>query len=345
MNKIMPLFDEEYVKDFFRREILPLYPIYSDIESVSIRPYKKMIWTDTYHVVIGYKISFIKSAGEIERKLIVCSAHSEEPRENVYKAMDYLWRSGFNDGKIEMPRPLFYSPEFRGVFYRGLRGENILRYVKDKDFDRVEKKVILAAKLMARLHETPTKDWVELNPGSSEIISVIPGVETIKKEMSQRFFGRYDSDIAEAYDYFIKQEKEFLPHQGDLCLIHGDAHLENLIDTGDDGLGLIDFSDFCRADYARDLGSFLQQLEYKMLTKGNDPLRGEEFKRLFLHEYLAERKIIMTPELEKRISLYYNWTMIRTTTYLFLSHNNEPERAVELLKIAMENIRSNKVKI
>ena len=63
MNKILDLFSQEYVLALFKKELLPLYKEYEDISEVVIKPYKKMIWTTTYHVVISFETTFVKKIG------------------------------------------------------------------------------------------------------------------------------------------------------------------------------------------------------------------------------------------------------------------------------------------
>ncbi len=338
MNKILHLFDENFVKELFRAELLPVYPGFSDIKRVKVKPFKKMIWTTTYHVVVAYEVYLQKPDGKESKKYVVCSAHSEEPRENVFKAMQFLWKSGFRGDGIEMPRPLFFSSEFNAVFYRGLRGENILRYIKNKDFVKAEQKIILSAKLLARLHQVDTDDWVRLNPDSVRIKTVVPGVETIKREISERYQGMYDADVARLYDYFMMREDEIFSDKKDFCLIHGDAHLENMINTGVNKIGIIDLADICRADFARDLGTFMQQLEYKVITKTGDTVMSEYLKKVFLDSYLSYRNMVLDENLQGRIKLYYDWTMLRTATYLLLKHDSEPGRGADLIKKALTSL-------
>lgn len=339
MNKSLNLLDESFVKELFKTEILPLYPNCQDIIKVRIKPYKKMIWTTTYHIVVAYEVFFLKDDGKESKKYIVCSAHSDEARENVFKAMNFLWKSGFRGDGIEMPRPLFFSSEFNAVFYRGLRGDNILRQIKDKNFVKAKAKIVLSAKLLARMHSIPTDDWVKLNPDSVRIKTVVPGVETVKREMSERYQGIYDEGINRLYDYFMIKEEEIFIHKENLCLIHGDAHLENMIDTGPGKIGIIDLADICRADFARDLGTFMQQLEYKVLTKTGDREMAEHLKKIFLDSYISFRNIKVDDDLKTRIQLYYDWTMLRTATYLLLKHESEPLRGSELLKKVIQDVK------
>lgn len=59
MNRASRLFDELYVRNLFRQEILPKYSDFVDVGKIAIKPYKKLIWETTYHVVIEYKTVFI----------------------------------------------------------------------------------------------------------------------------------------------------------------------------------------------------------------------------------------------------------------------------------------------
>ncbi|MDD5291523.1 MAG: hypothetical protein PHZ04_05515, partial [Patescibacteria group bacterium] len=84
MNIIHNLFDEKYVIDLFKKEVLPRYPDFVDIKKVKVRAHKNHVWETTYHVVLEFKTSFLTKTGRIKILPIFCSAHSEEPRKNVY---------------------------------------------------------------------------------------------------------------------------------------------------------------------------------------------------------------------------------------------------------------------
>ena len=332
MNKILQLFDEEFLRDYFRRELLPLYPNFLEILAVRIKPYKKLIWQTTYHVVIAFEVEFLTKDQTRENIFLVCSAHSEEPRENVFQVLTFLQHQGLANDWIDLPAPLFFSPEFKGVFYTGLKGENILRQVRTGG-DVAAAKIALVAKLFATLHSLAIKDVPNFNPQSAKIATVIPGLESILREMSLRYHGIYDEDLRKFYDHFISKETEFLKLEKNLALIHGDAHLENIIDTGAGHLGIIDFADFCLGDFARDLGTFLQQLEYRatsVKTGLRNPEENARFKKIFLEEYIKVRGLILDDDLKERIKLYYDWTMLRTATYFFLKAEVEIERAEAL---------------
>jgi len=331
MNKILELFDEQFVLDFLRREALSFYPEWSEITAAKIRPYKKMIWTTTYHVVLEFQTTFKAADGRTAVIPVICSAHSDEPRELVLNSLRYLEAHNFNTTNLTVPRPLFYSPHFRAAFYQGLQGENLFYYIKNNDFNEVEKMVRLAAQLFARLHAVPLEAGESFNVLNSRIKTVVPGVEFIYREMAGRYDKRYDADLQKIYNYFITTEEKFLATSGGKTLIHGDAHPENIIKTGEGQIGLIDFTDLCIGDPARDIGTFWQQLEYKVGVKANNYQEAVRLAEIFKEGYASVSQRPITPDFQERIDLYYNWTMLRTAIFLFLKHDCQPARGEELL--------------
>jgi thiamine kinase-like enzyme len=333
MNKILQLFSEDYVVNLFREKLLPLYPEYKDVVSVKIKPYKKMVWTTTYHVVIGFSVNLVDVNDVKKNVLVVCSAHSSEERKNVFDAMEYLWHHGFNKGQFDVPKPLFYLEDFNGTFYEGIIGENLMYYIKNKDFIEIERIVPLTAQLFAKLHTLPTTSSSNFNPQNARIKTVVPGSDMIIREMSYRFEGKFKDSFEKLYSKLIEKEEKFFSRPGfEFCLIHGDAHTENIINTGKDRIGLIDFTDFCLSDFARDIGTFMQQLEYKIMARhNNDTNYAKKMSDLFLNTYLESRGLVLDDNLRARIRLYYDWTAVRTAVYLFLKHDSDPQRAEILL--------------
>ncbi len=342
MSNILKIFDQDFVLKYFNDEILAFYPDYLNVDSVIIKPYKKMIWDDTYHVVVSFDITLSGRSGEEKKVFLVCSAHSEEPRENVFEVLTHLWKTGFANGWIDVPYPLFYSPFFKGVFYSGLIGENILKKVRN-DLGMAAEKIALSGRMFAELHSMSIDNVPEFNPHSARIKTVIPGVENVLAEMSHRYDKKYDKDLKDLYERILEKEEKIFKERANLCLIHGDAHLENLIDTGPARIGIIDFADFCIGDFARDLGTFMQQLEYRATSikeEKKDMEKENYLKRIFLEEYISAKGIDLTDDLKERIKLYYDWTMVRTATYFFLKADSEPERAEDLLKRTIQSMNS-----
>ncbi len=339
MNKIWQLFDEEFVLDYFRRKLLPLYPAFKEIKRVEIKPYKKLIWETTYHVVVGFNVYFL-AKGKKEIKIpLICSAHSDEARENVFIALNYLWEKKMNREGIDLPRPLFFSRQFNGTFYRALNGENLLHYIINKDQASIETITREAAGLFARLHALPAGPEANFNPLNARIQTVIPGTALIFSEMRARYNGKYAPTLEKVYDILSKREAVFFDSGAPRKLIHGDAHPENIIKTGEGRIGLIDFTDLCLSDFARDLGAFIQQVEYKIIMKMGDQAFAEKMKNVFLETYLAASGLELDVNLRERIDLYYNWTAIRTSTYWFLKAGHNEERGEALLEMVKNNLQ------
>lgn len=341
MNKILALFDRDFALTYLKENVLPLYPPFKEIVKLKIHPYKKNIWTTTYHVVISYQITFLNKSGKEKEMEVVCSAHSNEPRENVFKVLKYLWKTGLFKGQLVIPRPLFFSEEFNGVFYRAVSGHNLLHFIKNRNEKKIESMVERAASLFARLHTLALPKDQSIFIDSNRLLrNVVPGRDTIVFEIKERFAGRYVQEIASHYEKFIHEEETYLNSTEERHLIHGDAHPENIIAVGRTKIGIIDFTDFCPGDFARDLGTFMQQLTYKIKRHELGLEFAVKMKKLFLDSYLEKREIEMTPSLQKRINLYYNWTTVRTAAFWLLKFDAEPEKAEKALLNLADNIKN-----
>ncbi len=331
MNKILHLFDENYVKKLFQEKVLPLYPDFCGVKKIKIRAPKKFIWETTYHVVIEFETSFKTKNGKIKKLPIYCSAHSDEPRKNVYNALKYLWEHNFNRGWLSIPHPLFYSEYFQATFYRGVKGNNLYHFIREQKYNEIDKLIPKAAAWFAKLHKLPANNAPNFNPENSRIQTVIPGVEHILGRIKERY-PKYLNTYKKIYNILISREEEFLSNNSQRWLVHGDAHPENIIKMSERKLAVIDFTDICLTDFARDIGSFLQQLEYMSNRKINNPVYIKKIKKFFLDTYLKKTNTILEQQLQERISVYYYWTAIRTATFFLLKYNHEPERAKPILK-------------
>jgi hypothetical protein len=330
-NIIWKLFDEQYVLEMFKKRLLPLYPQFKAIKKISISSKKKNIWQTTYHVVIEYKIKFLDIEGKIQKKAIYCSAHSEEPRKNVYHALKYLWERGFAKDYLTIPRPLFYSDRFKAVFYRGLQGNNLYHYIRNQDFKMLDEFIPRAAAWFAKLHRLPLDNAYNFNKDNSRIKTVFPGKKHVFESIAYHY-PEYLSFYQRAYNQFIKNEENFLAQSKKRWIVHGDAHPENIIKIGKKKIGVIDYTDICLSDFARDLGCFLQQFDYMLFRKVGDEAYAEKMKQIFLDNYYKNAKIKSSPDLDFRIDNYYNWTTIRTATFFLLKYDPEPERAEPLIR-------------
>jgi len=337
MNIIHNLFNEKYVIDLFKKEVLPRYPDFIDIKKIKINAHKDHIWETTYHVVLEFKTFFLTRNHQVKTLPIFCSAHSDEPRKNVYHALKYLWDNGFAKGFLTIPHPLFYSKHFQATFYRGVSGNNLYHYIKKGNYKEIEKIIPKAAAWFSKLHRLPAKKAYNFNKENSRIRTVIPGRNKILADIKKQYPAYYGT-YKKAYDIFIKKEEDFLVSTEKRWLIHGDAHAENIIKMGEKKLAVIDFTDICLSDFARDLGCFLQQLEYMVMRKINDEEYTKKIKDLFLENYFKNAKIELDEQLQERINNYYNWTAMRTATHHLIKDKAEPERSKPLIALVKNNL-------
>ena len=334
-NKISKLLDEKYVKQFFSKKVLPFYPDFSKIDRVKIIPHKNHIWESTYHVVLEFKTTFssVNNKGrEIKKDFsFFCTAHSSEPRKNVYDTLKYLWDRGFASGFLSIPKPLFYSKYFNASFYRGVNGESLLNFIKDENKEEIEKIIKKTAEWLVKLHKLNVSEDLNYNKKNDYIKTVIPGYRQIIKSVQSVYGGEYLSDIQSIYKKLIEQENDFLKSNPKRYLIHGDVHPDNIIKMGRKKMAMIDFADICLSDFARDLGSFFQQLDYRFSRLEYPVSYSNRIKDLFLQSYCKKAKIKVDDNLKARIDLYYNWTAIRTATFWLLKYKPDPERARPLI--------------
>ncbi|MFA5420445.1 MAG: aminoglycoside phosphotransferase family protein [Patescibacteria group bacterium] len=336
MEKIEKLFDSKYVLSFFNKKVLPLYPDFKKIKKIKIVPHKKFVWPQTYHVVIEFKVFFLaktenKNKESVRKLSFFCTAHSSEPRKNVYDILDHLWSQGFSKGFLTIPKPILYSKYFNASFYRGVDGISLLDLIKNKEKKEVEKIVKKTAEWLAKLHKMPFPSDIKLNKKNNQIKTVVPGYRKIIKEVDERYEGKYTKNIRDVYEYLIELEEDFLKMSHRRWLIHGDVHPDNIIKISKNKMAMIDFADICSSDFARDLGTFLQQIEYR-LNKNNYPISYiKKIKDIFLTEYCKKARIKYNIRLKERINLYYHFTALRTAIFWLMKHGPDSSKAEPLI--------------
>ncbi|MBU0636649.1 MAG: phosphotransferase [Patescibacteria group bacterium] len=338
MNKIYNLLNEKFVIALFKKEILPQYPEFFDIKQIKISTIKNHIWETTYHIIFKFQVTFATNKQEDKIVFIYCTAHSNESRLNSYEASMLLWQNNFSKKNLNIPRPLFYSTYFNAFFYEGVIGKNFYHYIRQKNFVEIEALIIKTAAWLAKLHQLPTQNIKNFNTTNNRIETVTPGKIHFLKSILVSYPYYYEV-CCQIYEIINNQEKNFLNNNKKRWLIHGDAHPENIINTGPNNIAFIDFVDFCLTDFARDLGAFLQQLEFMTLRKINDPIYTKKIQQLFLTTYFNITKKELDSNLQNRIDNYYNWTALRTATFFLLKAQPEPKRAHGLLVQICQNLK------
>ncbi len=330
-NKANKLLRESYILSLFNKKVLPLYPEFKKIEKIKIIPHKNYVWEKTYHLVLEFKTFFLGKNKKSFDISFFCTAHSNDARKNVHDTLKYLWANNFSKGFLSIPKPLFYSRYFNASFYRGVKGDNLLDFIKSNNKREIEKLVKKTAEWLSKLHKTPISEEINFNKKNNRIKTVVPGYNKILTELRDRYGDLYYKDFKKIYDYLIELEDDFFEISSKRWLVHGDAHPENIIKMGRKKMAMIDFADICSSDFARDLGTFLQQLEYKMRKGSYTKKYINSLKDIFIETYCQKANIKYNIRLKERIKLYYHWTAIRTATFWLLRYNPKPERALFLI--------------
>lgn len=334
MNKARKLLDKDYVLSLFKRKILPLYPDFNKIDKIKIISHKKNIWISTYHIVFEYRVSFSNKNYPQKRAKsfsFFVTAHSNEPRKNVHDVLTYLWDQGFSKGYLLIPKPLFYSKYFNASFYRGVQGENLLQIIKRGNKIEIEDMVKKTAQWLVKLHRLKVPSDLSYNKKNNKIKTVLPGYQEALRNLKEKHEGKYFTEVKKIYDCLIELEEDFFNLSHKEWLVHGDVHPENIIKISDRKIAFIDFADLCVSDFARDLGTFVQQLDYKLSQNNYSKVFINKVNKVFLEIYCQGAKIKYNARLEERIKLYYSWTALRSALYWLLKHEPQPDRADSLL--------------
>lgn len=335
-NDIDLLFDIDYIKNFLAGSLSSSIHNFKEIVDIKIVQKKNLILRNYYHLVIEYKVKFLKTNGVQTTWPIYATAHSNEQREIVYNNLKFLIGNGLSRGEFKLPDPLFFSKKFNATFYHGLFGHSLYYYISKNKREQVEKMIPKTAAWFYLLHQIPQEKFDHFGGLISSIQNVIPGSQAIISKVKNSF-PAYGEMVENIYAELIKSEKIFFEKNKRSWVIHGDAHPENIINYRGK-IGIIDFADLCLSDFARDLGSFMQQLNYMVIKKIQDQKYADHLKDFFLDSYIKQAGVALDDHLKERVNMYYNWTKMRTATYFLIRHDPAPEKAEPLIRQVCENL-------
>jgi hypothetical protein len=91
-------------------------------------------------------------------------------------------------------------------------------------------------------------------------------------------------------------------------------------------------------DWARDIGSLMQQLRYMSRGKRSDE-ETKKHQQIFVKAYLKARGIKTSNSIERRITLYRAWTALRSTIFFLTKGPAEPKNAKTELEMASSLIK------
>lgn len=276
------------------------------------------------HAVIHYNLRFYDNVNWQQYLNIYASAHSDGSRKRSFKFMEHIHKNGFDlDSFYSSTKPLFYYRPLRASFHQELMGEN-LRFIIDKYPNIIDESLAQAGKCLAHFHKIPFPKNLKMKkyPFSRKFLD--PS-NIIRKQVDL-----FPEEIDLVEKTYKKLEKFYLAHQnifGNEVFAHGDFHFENILIGTDfekkplpfQKVGIIDYTDVCRADRGLDLGSFSQKIDFITSYKlGYDEKESQTAQNLFLKNYLETANIIKDNDLETAINFWRVWNNLRVLINYFL---------------------------
>lgn len=291
-------------------------PIYrfKYLQDFQIEFLKKEIGHNFYHLVVRYIIKTNK------RKIgVIMTAHSYEKRLPGWRALKFLSQHGFSQGPWQAPKPLYYSKKLKAMFYREALGWNLRKLIRKKS-KYIEQVIQESARWLAQLHILPSVSEMNFNKINSSIGAMTPGrrrgIAIIKKHALE-----FAPEVEAIWNKLTAQEKQNFKKLGRHYLIHGDFHPENIIFNKKypKKITIIDFTDICLGDFTRDLGNFIEQLNFMGARDKIKHQQLEKWEKQFLAAYFKACHLKLTANLKNRIFLYRALAAFRTTIYYLSS--------------------------
>lgn len=276
-----------------------------------------------YHVILRFDA---EGFGDLA---VFMTAHSQEDRASAYQALLFLDQRFPRGNDLFLARPLLYDKDLNAFFYLGLRGGRLLELIgtASPDLPAVLSEL---ARWLARLHGIVAGAEANFNAVNSRIATVVPGPDYFLEKIG-RLFPQYRDRIKVLFFKLTEAEEKSLSNLDRLYLIHGDLHPENVIINAPAGLlTVIDYTDACLSDWARDLGNFIYQFDF--MSRGYlDKGRVTRLSNLFLKEYFAAAGIKDDASAKRRLNLYQSWAALRATIYFLVKVMPEEKNARQTL--------------
>lgn len=253
----------------------------------------------------------------------------------VFDLSTYLFSSGFDQGPVRIPRPLYHSSSNNFFIYEEVVGKTFFDLVEYHKLNQVEINNVIEkiAQGIAKLHKLLAKidlGKTFIKDQLSVLDTGLAKMERQNKEEAKRYRNLYDK--------LIKTSKGMT---NDFCqVIHADFQATNIV--VDSQLGFIVILDFERSflgDPAFDVGTFLGYTSLMLSYHfGSDYSR--QSLNLFINKYLANIKDEdFASNLVLRSKFYQNFTYFYIINFILNSPLTIDHR--KTIKSILNKIESN----
>ncbi|MCB9803108.1 phosphotransferase [Candidatus Nomurabacteria bacterium] len=326
-EQVAQVANHDFVREILDANLNKYYPDFQKIEELTLKAYKKHIGKTSAVFVIGYKIKYLNTDNKIGKLELFATAHSDDSRKAAFEKLNFLYQNGFNQGKFQVTRPLFFLSEQKGFFYESSVGRSLFSFFKEDSFVDLGNALDLAAGWVRELHSL--KDKSTFSWPKFSVSNMIPSPQQFLPD-----FIEHDQLLGSKIKRIVSQiqnwEKE-LKKTFQETLIYGDYHPENIIitDLQAQNLKMIDFTDVALGDPMTDLGTFLQQFDF-MGHRFFSREKINQDKEYFFNSYFQKSLSEVEENYFQRINLYQAWTALRTAVFLFYMHRDDSVK--ELLR-------------
>lgn len=323
-NPVNKGLDYGFVDGVMRDAALRHFPELARVTSVRHIRHKRRVGKHNSTFIYTYVIRGEGSDGSPVQKQLVYSSHSDGSRLHAYHVLTALIASGFN-GEGDFHRvmvPLEYLPEIQTLIYEAIPGKTLFEHMKMcRSPLELSDVVSVTADWIRKFHQfklsdatlakIPLFDAFNLNWKTDELLPMVEDADQHQAEKLRAFFETYPRDEKRLYGEQAPQ------------LVYGDLHPENVLTTTlhPEGLTMIDFTDVARGDQMRDIGTFMQQLNF-MGTQFYPEQPVNQLRMLFLERYFQQPVAALPITIIQRINLYQAWNSLRGFVYFFLQEKN-----------------------
>ena len=318
-NKIAKLADQGFVEQLLNENLKKYYSDFQKIKSLELTPYKQHLGQTSAVFVIGYQLVYLTDDDQEVKLHLFATGHSDGSRKAAYQKLGFLYEHGFDQGKFQATRPLFFTEGQQGFFYEASEGQNLFNFFIDHTEVDLKNILSLAAGWINKLHNLAAVDdfnWPQFN-----IADMVPSLQQFLLDFSAKD-PKQGAQVKRIINTMQQYQQRFNKEHA-MTLIYGDYHPENIIveNLETDYLKMIDFTDIAIGDSMVDLGSFLQQFDF-MGHKFFPRSKINADKEYFLTTYFQKDLDKIDAHFFQRINLYQAWTALRTAVFLFYMHED-----------------------
>ncbi len=309
--------DYTFVDQLMSGITLAHFPEFASISNLRHVSHKRRVGKHHSTFIYSYYISGMTKDRTPIQKHLIYSSHSDASRLIAYNNMRRFDAAGFNADHTYMTIvPLEFVPEVKALIYEAAHGKTLYEHMKSHTAAELEPLLKQVAAWIRKFHAftLPASSFEALPLASSANMNWKVDefqTEVQRKNAQQGEKLRYFSET-----FFTLENKV---HQNMTPqLIYGDLHPENIITETlhPETLTLIDFTDVARGDQMRDIGTFLQQVQF-MGSQFYAQQDTEHLKKFFLEQYFQKPFDSIDQDLLDRINLYQAWSSLRGFVYFF----------------------------